>query len=97
MITLKKNGLRIRNSETESFEDVAGFVAPAGQNGEKGEKGDTPVRGVDYWTEEDVNAMQSYIDNALTELPPSVKITKSTEDLVDGESLLADGEVYVVI
>lgn len=68
MITLKKNGLRIRNSETESFEDVAGFVAPAGQNGEKGDKGDkgdSPVRGIDYWTEEDVSAIKGYVDDAI--------------------------------
>lgn len=87
MITIKKDGLKVRNLDTNEFENVVGFIGP---------KGDAPVRGTDYWTEEDINAMKQYIDNALAALPPSVKITASTEDLIAGESPLADGEVYLV-
>lgn len=68
MIVFKKNGLRVKNPETDIFEDVAGFVAPAGQNGkkgDKGDKGDSPVRGIDYWTEEDVSAIKGYVDDAI--------------------------------
>lgn len=93
MITLKKDGLKIKNTETNSFEEVIGFLAPQGA---KGDKGDTPQRGEEYWTDEDIAAIHLYIDEALAKLPPSVKITASTEDLIAGESPLADGEVYLV-
>lgn len=95
MITLKANGLRIKNSETGEFENMTSVV------GAKGEKGDKPIAGEDYWTEDEQTAikdeLKTYVDEQLVDLPPSVKITVSTEDLVDGESPLADGEVYLVI
>lgn len=31
----------------------------------KGDKGDTPVKGVDYWTESDIEFIKTYIDNQL--------------------------------
>ena len=97
MITLKKNGLKIRNPETSTFEDVAGFVAPAG---EKGEKGDVPIVGEDFWTEEEQTEIKDelklYVDEKLVNLPPSIKVTASTEDIVDGETPLASGEFYLV-
>jgi hypothetical protein len=33
--------------------------------GEGGEDGYTPVRGVDYWTEEDKAEIKSYVDEAI--------------------------------
>ena len=39
-----------------------------GANGKDGVDGKTPIRGVDYWTEEDVSAMHSYIDERLGEI-----------------------------
>ena len=30
-----------------------------------GEDGDTPVRGVDYWTEEDIDEIKNYIDTSI--------------------------------
>lgn len=33
-----------------------------------GEDGYTPVRGVDYWTEEDKQEIKSYVDNTVSEL-----------------------------
>lgn len=39
-----------------------------GVNGKDGVDGKTPIRGVDYWTEEDVSAMHSYIDERLGEI-----------------------------
>lgn len=33
----------------------------------KGSSGYTPIKGVDYWTEEDKNEMKAYIDNAILE------------------------------
>lgn len=31
----------------------------------KGDKGDSAVRGVDYWTEEDIAEIKSYVDEAI--------------------------------
>lgn len=36
-----------------------------GTDGKDGVDGKTPIRGVDYWTEDDVNAMREYIDGRL--------------------------------
>lgn len=36
-----------------------------GVNGKDGVDGKTPIRGVDYWTEDDVSAMREYIDGRL--------------------------------
>lgn len=33
--------------------------------GLKGDKGDTPVKGVDYWTAADIAEIKSYVDNAI--------------------------------
>lgn len=33
--------------------------------GEKGDPGYTPVRGVDYWTEDDIAEIKSYVDEAI--------------------------------
>ena len=35
------------------------------QNGSKGSKGDSPVRGTDYWTEADKAEIKSYVDEAI--------------------------------
>lgn len=45
------------------------FNGKDGKNGKDGEDGYTPVRGVDYWTEEDKDEIESYIDSALSDLP----------------------------
>ena len=39
-----------------------------GANGKDGVDGKTPIRGVDYWTKDDVSAMHSYIDERLGEI-----------------------------
>ena len=31
-----------------------------GIKGDKGDKGDTPIRGIDYWTQEDITAIETY-------------------------------------
>ena len=36
-----------------------------GVNGKDGVDGKTPIRGMDYWTEDDVSAMREYIDGRL--------------------------------
>lgn len=36
-----------------------------GEKGDTGEAGYTPVRGTDYWTSEDIEAIQNYIDTQI--------------------------------
>lgn len=43
----------------EKVSDLDGF------KGEKGDKGDPPVRGVDYWTEADKAEIKAYVDEAI--------------------------------
>lgn len=33
--------------------------------GEKGDKGDTPIKGTDYWTAEDIAEIKGYVDDAI--------------------------------
>lgn len=46
----------------------------------RGRKGDTPVRGVDYWTEEDVQQIQGYIDDQIADV--SDEVDKLNEEIV---------------
>ena len=58
-----------------------------GADGQDGADGYTPVRGTDYWTEADIAAIQSYIDDKAAALQPK-SITDSgghfTTDTVEG-------------
>lgn len=36
-----------------------------GKRGEKGDKGYSPIRGTDYWTDEDKAEIKSYVDEAI--------------------------------
>lgn len=45
-----------------SLED---FEGGGGEPGKDGEDGYTPVKGVDYWTEEDKAEIKSYVDEAI--------------------------------
>ena len=40
-----------------------GETGPQGEKGEKGDKGDKPVKGVDYWTAEDIDAIKNEMLN----------------------------------
>ena len=44
---------------------IFNFGIPKGVQGENGQDGYTPIRGTDYWTEQDIATIQSYIDNQL--------------------------------
>lgn len=50
----------IKASDTEGdWSDPVGFQGPAGKDGY------TPVRGTDYWTEEDIATIKGYVDEAI--------------------------------
>jgi len=56
---------------TVAFEDLtpeqkASLKGDKGDNGAKGADGYTPVRGIDYWTPDDVNGM---VDEIVAKLP----------------------------
>ena len=42
-----------------------GIQGAKGVQGEKGEAGYTPVRGVDYWTSDDIAKIKSYVDESI--------------------------------
>ena len=43
----------------------ANLKGDKGDQGIQGPKGDTPVRGIDYWTNADKAEIKSYVDNAI--------------------------------
>lgn len=45
------------DGNTQTYTVTNGERGERGEKGEQGEKGDTPVRGTDYWTQEDQNAI----------------------------------------
>lgn len=73
----------------------AGPAGPEGKEGQRGKKGDTPVRGVDYWTAEDVEAIraecEAMVEEQTAELQNEVDQLKNDLDnvLIPGE---AEGE-----
>lgn len=59
------------SSTFEVHNGSRGSAGPAGADGKDGAKGPagadgyTPVRGTDYWTADDIAAIQSYVDEAI--------------------------------
>lgn len=54
-----------------------GDTGPQGQKGDTGPAGYTPQRGVDYWTEEDVESIHDYVDQQL--IQTAIKPVKTGE------------------
>ena len=56
-------------TELEASESIELEIETAGPQGPKGDPGYTPIKGEDYWTEEDQtiikNDLKDYIDNQL--------------------------------
>ena len=48
-----------------SYSYLTDLSGASGIQGEKGAKGDTPVRGKDYWTAADKAEIKSYVDEAI--------------------------------
>lgn len=67
--------MHIKNSDSPGdWSAPVGFQGPAGKDGKDGKDGTngidgvdgyTPVRGTDYWTEEDIATIKSYVDDAI--------------------------------
>lgn len=45
------------------------------QNGSKGDKGDSPVRGTDYWTDTDKVEIKNYINETIANIPRAEEVT----------------------
>ena len=43
------------------------FALPMAEKGDKGDKGETPIIGIDYWTEEDKKEIRDYVDKEIAE------------------------------
>ena len=69
MKSLDLNGTKydsfVDQTARESIEKIELTPGPQGEKGDPGADGYTPVRGTDYWTEEDIAEIQSYVDNAI--------------------------------
>ena len=51
-----------RTDTSGDWSDPVGFQGPAGKDGKDGY---TPVRGTDYWTEDDIAEIKAYVDEAI--------------------------------
>lgn len=59
------DGFLITFTDGSTIELKNGAQGPQGLQGEKGEDGYTPVRGTDYWTEDDKAEIKTYVDDAI--------------------------------
>lgn len=53
-----------------------------GPKGDPGQDGTTPQRGVDYWTSEDINTINEYIDNKVSDTVDSA-LTAYLNDIAE--------------
>lgn len=61
-----------------------------GQDGAKGEDGYTPVKGVDYWTEEDKTEIESYVDTSVATKTASLEaLLRDMLEIIQKEELSA--------
>ena len=61
-----------------------------GQDGAKGEDGYTPIKGVDYWTEEDKTEIESYVDTSVTTKTASLEaLLRDMLEIIQKEELSA--------
>lgn len=54
--------VKIRTEENQEYIDIPTYKGPRGNRGRQGNPGKTPVKGIDYWTDED---KQKIIDRAF--------------------------------
>ena len=60
------------------------LIAEKGDTGDTGEEGYTPVRGTDYWTQEDIEAIENTLSSDVTE-----EVTNQLSDLTSATPLAA--------
>lgn len=77
-----------------SLKGETGEQGPQGIQGEKGRDGYTPVKGNDYWTEEDKSEIKSYIKEEIDKIIPALP-TVTTAD--NGKVLMVVNGEWAVI
>lgn len=60
--------IKYRLDSKSEFENIPTMVGARGKKGQTGNKGYTPQKGVDYWIEEDIQAILNRAQNLYTEL-----------------------------
>lgn len=58
--------LKMKNEDTGEFETLDAIWGPQGPEGPQGEEGYTPQKGIDYFTEEEI---QEIVDGIIDTLP----------------------------
>lgn len=61
---------RVANGEFNGKDGRNGIDGKDGEKGDKGdtgEKGDSPVKGTDYWTQEDISQIETHCNNYITQ------------------------------
>lgn len=53
------------STETEWLNSLKGEKGEPGKDGSNGVDGYTPIKGIDYWTEEDKTEIKQYVDNQI--------------------------------
>ncbi len=74
---------RIEAGEFKGDKGDKGETGEKGEQGEQGEAGYTPIRGTDYWTEADIEAMKEYCDEFSGKL--LIEMINEKLDKINGE------------
>lgn len=81
---------------------IDGFLNQARESGDlRGNKGYTPVKGLDYWTDEDKSLIKAYVDAAITNIlersctVDAMKITSTEENVtyIDSGRITSEEEI----
>ena len=85
-VTLQNAGPQINVDVGSASQEISVSVQGSGPQGQKGEKGDKPEKGVDYWTDSDKAELVQDVLGQLPEISPyeigsGLKLDESTNTL----------------
>lgn len=84
----------------ESPNQILNLVLPKGDKGEtggQGKDGYNPIRGKDYWTEEDKEEIKSYIDNSTIDIENVLKdILETIQSGISASMIIEEIEQLIV-
>ena len=71
------------NTGAQGEQGVQGERGPQGEHGTNGQDGYTPVRGTDYWTSQDISAIEQHCDTYIdTKIGSLSSVVSSIEEVV---------------
>lgn len=88
--------LKITSASGESSADLSGergADGERGENGKDGEDGYTPVRGLDYMTDEDIALIVANVEENLTDRATKEYVDKAAEEAASSSYAYTDGTV----